>query len=43
MNGDFPRRSWALAAVALAAVIAAAVGFTSYQAGVAHVLALHSE
>ena len=40
MNGDFPRKSWIAAVVALMVVTGAAVGFTSYQAGVSRGLAL---
>ena len=40
MNGDFPRRPWMAAIVGLMVLVALAVGFTSYQAGVSRGLAL---
>jgi len=40
MNGDFPRKPWIAALVGLMVLVALAVGFTSYQAGVSRGLAL---
>lgn len=41
MDGEFPTRRWA--AIALAVVVAVAIGATAYQAGVSHGVAMQQQ